>query len=77
MAEVRTRVHANHKAVGLTGSALQLMLGVLELDAKWLDMYEALQRRRTRGAKGSGGPQNLQGKDDLADVGASQSKANR
>lgn len=58
---MKTRVWANYEAVGLLGPTLQLMLGVFELDAKLLGMHDAPQRQRAQGAKGSGGPLNLQG----------------
>lgn len=50
--EMRSQVHvrAERAAVGLMGQALQLMLGVLEPDEKWLETYEAIQKQSTSGS---------------------------
>lgn len=44
------------------------MLGVLELDEKWLDMHEVLKQQETQRAKDSGGPKIAQGSDTLTDI---------
>lgn len=51
IAEMKTRIGTNQTAIESMGQALQLKLGVLKLDEKWLEKHGATRKREGVSAK--------------------------